>query len=425
MIYLQIAEQNNHDMWNLVNGSHKSLINGFPIRGYTIPGCNTLRAADQTKENIPNGRIWYVFNGMGSQWNGMGRELLKLPVFARSIHSSAATLRDECGYDLMKALVNPEPAENDTPLYCFVTIAAIQIGIVDVLTSLGIKPDGLIGHSAGEMLCAYADECLTARETILCAYYRGSSLINSGEFGMVAVGGSWTEVSRMCPPGIHPACHNAVNSVTVSGPKQLLRAFVDALTIKKIFAKEVNSCGQAFHSPHIKEASIPFLANLKKFMKEPKGRSGKWVSSSIPKNHWDSELALRATPEYFVNNFTSPVLFYDAVKEIPPYTTVIEIGPSGLLRGIVNKSTHKSNTVVAMQSRDSHEGLVDFLSALGQLYMAGTEMDVTKLYEDATYPVPLGTPIISPFIEWDHNRPWDVPKYGQVLSLNQMLTLRL
>nr|CAD7576407.1 unnamed protein product [Timema californicum] len=38
---------------------------------------------------------------------------------------------------------------------------------------LDITPDGYIGHSVGELGCAYMDGCFTAEETLLAAYYRG------------------------------------------------------------------------------------------------------------------------------------------------------------------------------------------------------------------------------------------------------------
>lgn len=51
--------------------------------------------------------------------------------------------------------------------------------MVDLLNSLGIVPDGIIGHSVGELGCAYADGCFTAEEMILSAYARGKASLNS------------------------------------------------------------------------------------------------------------------------------------------------------------------------------------------------------------------------------------------------------
>jgi len=49
-----------------------------------------------------------------------------------------------------------------------------QIGLVDMLKEeYGIEPAGMLGHSAGEIPCGYADGCLTREQTILIAYHRG------------------------------------------------------------------------------------------------------------------------------------------------------------------------------------------------------------------------------------------------------------
>ena len=47
---------------------------------------------------------------------------------------------------------------------------------MDLLETMGIKPDGIVGHSVGEIACAYADGCFTAREAVLAAYWRGQCI---------------------------------------------------------------------------------------------------------------------------------------------------------------------------------------------------------------------------------------------------------
>lgn len=42
-----------------------------------------------------------------------------------------------------------------------------------MLKQLGIVPDGILGHSTGEMSCGYADGSMTREETLLSAYWRG------------------------------------------------------------------------------------------------------------------------------------------------------------------------------------------------------------------------------------------------------------
>ena len=67
---------------------------------------------------------------------------------------------------------------------------SLQVALVDVLNLLGIKPDGIVGHSVGELGCAYADGGLTAAETVLAAYWRGRCVLEAKLplGGMAAVG---------------------------------------------------------------------------------------------------------------------------------------------------------------------------------------------------------------------------------------------
>lgn len=53
------------------------------------------------------------------------------------------------------------------------------MALVDLLFSVGITPDGIVGHSVGELGCAYADGTFTAEQTVLAAYWRGRSILES------------------------------------------------------------------------------------------------------------------------------------------------------------------------------------------------------------------------------------------------------
>ena len=65
-----------------------------------------------------------------------------------------------------------------------------QIALTNLLTALGLVPDGIIGHSVGELTCAYADGCLTEEQTILAACHRGiaSNMVKLEKGMMAAIG---------------------------------------------------------------------------------------------------------------------------------------------------------------------------------------------------------------------------------------------
>ncbi|NEU35391.1 acyltransferase domain-containing protein, partial [bacterium LRH843] len=85
---------------------------------------------------------------------------------------------------------------------------------VDLLYAMGIKPDGIVGHSVGELGCAYADGCFTVEETILCAHARGRASLETNLIKgvMAAVGMGYQQIKDELPASIEVACHNSASS---------------------------------------------------------------------------------------------------------------------------------------------------------------------------------------------------------------------
>lgn len=67
-------------------------------------------------------------------------------------------------------------------------------------------------------------------------------------------------------------------------------------------------------------------------IREPRPRSARWLSTSIPEAQWQSSLARTSSAEYNVNNLVSPVLFQEALWHIPEHAVVLEIAPHALLQ---------------------------------------------------------------------------------------------
>jgi fatty acid synthase len=129
---------------------------------------------------------------------------------------------------------NPKLSSRD----CF------QIALTDVLVEMGIKPDGIIGHSMGEMAAGYADaiprhhqaavaeeeeddflaQGITRAQTMTLAFHRGDTVQQNHALlvgAMAVVQRSWEDTVVECSsaPGVFPACNNGPTSVTVSGGK--------------------------------------------------------------------------------------------------------------------------------------------------------------------------------------------------------------
>lgn len=176
---------------------------------------------------------------------------------------------------------------------------------------------------------------------------------------MASVGLSWKQANERCPPDIFPACDNAPDNVTISGPKKSVEDFVDKLRSEDIFAKIVDTAGRAFHSKYTSDAGPLMLQMLKTISPKSKRRSRKFVSTSSP-------TALNISAEYHLNNYLSPVLFNDALKHIPANAIVVEIGPTCLLQAILRRALDSNITKIGLVNRHSTDVLESFLGNIGK-----------------------------------------------------------
>uniref|UniRef100_A0A8C2HV47 Fatty acid synthase n=1 Tax=Cyprinus carpio TaxID=7962 RepID=A0A8C2HV47_CYPCA len=400
------------------NPSYLSLLNdvsgvpmaAMPYRGYALIGAQGELTEVQQAQPTPR-PLWYICSGMGTQWAGMGRSLMQLPEFRESIQRSDVALKD-IGLCVSRLLMDADESTFEDTVHAFVGLAAIQVAQIDMLQKMGLQPDGIVGHSVGELACGYADGSLSHSEAILAAYWRGRCIkeANLPPGGMAAVGLTWEECKAQCPQGVVPACHNAEDTVTISGPQDSVSKFVAQLKESGVFAKEVRSAGVAFHSYYMASIAPALLSALQNVIKSPRLRSARWISTSIPQKDWESPLALYSSAEYHVNNLVSPVLFQEGLNFVPDNAVVVEIAPHALLQAILKRSLKPTCSILPLMKRGHANNLEFFLSHVGKIYMNGINVDSNKLYPSVEYPVPTGTPLISPHIQWDHSPARDVPK---------------
>ncbi|XP_070505891.1 fatty acid synthase-like [Chironomus tepperi] len=355
--------------------------------------------------------VVFVYSGIGSQWLEMGRDLMKIPLFAQSIEKCHEILRNK-GIDLKNIITSSDEDTFSSVLHSYVGIVAIEIALTDILKALNIVPDYIIGHSVGELGCAYVDNCLTAEETILVAHARGEANKESQTIkgAMAAVGMNHLELKDILPGDIDIACHNGEDSSTISGPVDSINAFVEKLKEDKIFVKEVACSGVPLHSRYITEIGQNLKNKLRCIIKEPKMRSDKWLSSTFTQDMWSQDEAAICSAEYQTKNLLNPVLFQEVTKLLPENVLMIEVAPSGLLRAILKRNV-KEGVYVNLTDKNSKDGYDYFMESLGKIFEYGVDMDISKLYPPISFPVSRGTPMISPVIKWNHEDDHLVPYF--------------
>ncbi|KAI5709648.1 hypothetical protein M8J75_001994 [Diaphorina citri] len=386
---------------------------GYRYRGFTIQ--NSTGNSEIQQCDFQTRPVWFLFSGMGSQWLGMGRDLLQVDIFRDTIDLCDKALAP-MHVSLRRLYENPNEDVFKNPINVMTGVIGMQIGLVNVLKTLGVEPDGIVGHSIGELSCSYADGGFTLEETILAAYYRGCVLVEAKPVrgAMVAVGMGWDEINRKLPNGIVAACHNSNESVTISGPREEVRKFAEELKEGGVFAKEVDSLGFAFHSPYLATAAKLLRTKYEKFLRPADSaspRTPRWISTSFPESEWSDQQARTCSMDYHLHNVSSPVLFHQAMSYVPPNAIVIEIAPHPLLQAILKRSLPASVQRITLTNKTSPNQVNTLLNGIGSLYLSGIPVQLSSLYGKPAYPVPRGTPMISPTVKWDHSIQYQVPSF--------------
>lgn len=397
--------------------------------------------------------LWYILPGLGCQWKGMARDLTDFKPFWSTIESLAETLRP-FNVDLIDTLTNKKKnVYEDNVVNLFTGIIAVQIALIDILNLLEVKPFGIIGHSIGEISCAYADGLLNANDTILLAYYLAKSIddakLHSGAMVAVSLGFKKAEQylqqfedkrrSKLGSPykrsGIEIACINGDESVTLSGDREVIDELVDVWTEDNIYIRKIADVKTAFHNSSLKSVEKELLQSVQKLFnnndiqrKEGQFKSKNWYSSlygqtnsnngvSSPptsgSNNNSEKQQFEINAQYYVDNLCSPVQFREAMNNVSSENTIIlELGPHGLFHPILKqKYLTKLNYITLMKRMAGSSRSI--LTGLGQLYQHGQSLKLANLYPKVEFPVAKGTGSVSSIIRWNHHQKFHVAKYPE------------
>lgn len=151
------------------------------------------------------------------------------------------------------------------------------------------------------------------------------------------------------------------------------------------------------------------LHYLKKVIPDPKQRSHKWLSTSVPCERWRESSTQLCSPEYHTESLMNPVLFGQILELIPENAVIIEIGPPSSLKDILGSALGENVTNIALTGHENSDNHVSsLLRAVGEMYEVGLQPQVMNLYPDVQHPVSRGTAMISPLVRWEHSEDWYV-----------------
>jgi acyl transferase domain-containing protein/acyl carrier protein len=340
-----------------------------------------------------NSRILGIFTGQGAQWPQMGLDLIKTSPRAQKWMAdmqqalNSLPLQYRPSFDLMTELAAPNEdsriheASVSQPLR-----TAIQVVQTNLLRSLGLQFDSVIGHSSGEIAAAYAAGMLDLADTIRVAYLRGWAIQQSQHQqkrgSMIAVMLNWKQAEAICSlpqyaGKIQIAAYNSPTSVTLSGDREAIDELVWLLSSlgQAVHPLHVDT---AYHSHHMQLSAEMYRRAMEACKIQPRKPSSpvRWFSTVYPGVDLSVTRGDKAN-EYWVANMLKSVSFSQAVAVAlqsleTKYDCVIEVGPHPVMRGpvsqILEEMPRPTDLPYLCLAKRAQPGIQSFAAAIGELW---------------------------------------------------------
>ncbi|HYO66175.1 MAG TPA: SDR family NAD(P)-dependent oxidoreductase, partial [Archangium sp.] len=347
-------------------------------------------------------KVVFVFSGQGSQWVGMGRQLLAAePVFRRALEACDALLRPLSGWSLLEELAADE--EHSRLQETEVTqpaLFALQVALVELWKSWGVVPDAVLGHSIGEVAAAHTSGALRLEEALRVVHHRSRLMQRAtGQGNMVAVELPASELAPFLAGRerrLALAAINAPSSCVLSGDPEAVEEAVVRMERQGVAYRWLR-VDYAFLSPQMKPLQDELARALEGLRTGP---STVALYSTVTGTRVAGE---ELGASYWARNIREPVLFADAVHDAldDGHTVFLEVGPHAVLSHNVLRCLEargaQGHAIASL--RRGQEETRTLREALAALYVRGCEVDWRRVYPGARH-VPL------PTYRWQRERYW-------------------
>ncbi|MFI1677832.1 SDR family NAD(P)-dependent oxidoreductase [Streptomyces sp. NPDC020607] len=317
-----------------------------------------------------------VFPGQGSQWVGMGAQLLhESPVFAGRIAECEQALSAYVDWSLREVL------RGDGSELCRVEVVqpvlwAVMVSLAAVWADQGIVPAAVIGHSQGEMAAACVAGALSLEDAARIVAVRSDALRQlQGHGDMASLGTSAERATELIGdrPEVSIAAVNGPSSTVISGPPEHVAAVVADAEAAGLRARVID-VGYASHNPQIDALHDLLTERLADI--GPVSTDVAFYSTVTAERLADTAAL---DTDYWVTNLRQQVRFAETVEALlaDGYRLFIEVSAHPVLGLGMEETIERagvSATVVPTLRRD-HGDVAQLTRAAAQAFVAGAEVD--------------------------------------------------
>nr|AAK57190.1 MxaF [Stigmatella aurantiaca] len=397
---------------SVVGGSRQEMVEALDAfaRGEVRPGVSQGRVSPEGRAKVA-----FVFPGQGSQWLGMGRQLLREePVFRAAIEACEQAMRAHVDWSLTAELCADEQHSRLQEINVVQPVLfAMQVALAALWRSWGMEPDAVVGHSMGEVAAAHVAGALSLEDAARIICLRSLLLRRMSGQGAMAVVELGLEQAREALAGYESrlsiGVSNSARSTVLSGDTEALEELLRRLEGQGVFCRRVK-VNVASHSPQMDPLKDDLLRALEGISPQ---RAPVSIYSTVTGQTSDGG---DFHPSYWVSNLREPVLFHGAVERLlaDGYSVLLEVSPHPVLLAPIEETVRESKQealALASLRRQAPERR-SLLESLAAMYAWGCSVDWKPLQPSG------GRVVALPKYPWQRERYWlpdeaeADPRYG-------------
>ncbi|WP_411292638.1 type I polyketide synthase, partial [Streptomyces sp. EAG2] len=331
-----------------------------------------------------DGRTVFVFPGQGSQWAGMGAELLDAsPAFAERFQACAAALAPYTDWNLVDVVRQAAGAPTlDRVDVVQPATWAVMVSLAELWRAHGVTPDAVIGHSQGEIAAAVVSGALTLDDGARVVALRSQAIgrVLAGAGGMMSVQVSAAEAEQYLTPhggAVSVAAVNGPRSVVLAGTPEALDALQAEFAARDLRARRI-AVDYASHTAQVERIEAELLDMLAPVAPR---------AARVPFHSTVTGTALDTTgmdAAYWYRNLRQTVRFEDGVRALldADHTLFVEISPHPVLTMAVQATAEEAaRPAVAVGTlRREQGGTARFLTSLAEQWVRGGRADWHTVY---------------------------------------------